>query len=120
MAEHNDLGTEGEGLALSYLRGKGYIILETNWRYGKNEVDIIAEDGEFIVIVEVKTRSTDYFGRPEFAVDKRKQRLLIWAANAYILRKNLDREARFDIVSVLDGPEGFEISHIEDAFYPIL
>ena len=120
MAEHNELGQKGEELARKYLMGKGFRILETNYRYGKVEIDIIAEEGDYLVIVEVKTRSSSYYGDPEVFVDKRKQRFLIRAAGKYIMWKNIDKETRFDIVSVLITPTGSNINHIPDAFYPTL
>ena len=65
MAEHNIKGEEGESLAQNYLSELGYQILESNWRFQKAEVDIIAKDGNFLVFVEVKCRSTDIFGEPQ-------------------------------------------------------
>jgi len=120
MAEHLELGKAGEETALSYLRGKGYQILDTNWRSGKYEVDIIARDGNFIVFIEVKTRRSDYFGSPEAAVDRTKQRFMIRAADHYITRKDINLEARFDIITVLFKADSQEINHITDAFYPLL
>ena len=120
MAEHNELGQKGEELARKHLIGKGFLILETNYRYGKDEIDIIAEEGDYLVIVEVKTRSSSYYGNPEVFVDKRKQQFLIRAAGKYIRWKNIDKETRFDIVSVLITPTGSKINHIPDAFYPTL
>ena len=118
MAAHNDFGNLGEELAVDYLTGKGYKILERNWRNIHKEIDIIAKDGNFLVIVEVKTRQTDAYGAPDTAVTKRKQRMLIAAANAYITRNKLDVETRFDIISIiLKGSEPV-IEHIEDAFLP--
>lgn len=120
MNDNKKTGTEGEQKAAELLRAKGYEILETNWRFGQEEIDIIARDKVFLVVVEVKTRSTNYFGEPETFVNKQKQRHLIKAAGAYIQKHNLDLEVRFDIVSVLKSPEGFKIQHIENAFYPIV
>lgn len=120
MNDNKKTGTEGEQKAAELLRTKGYEILETNWRFGQEEIDIIARDKVFLVVVEVKTRSTNYFGEPETFVNKQKQRHLIKAAGAYIQKYNLDLEVRFDIVSVLKSPEGFKIQHIENAFYPIV
>lgn len=60
MAEHNETGNKGEELAEKYLRKLGYEILERNWHFGKNEIDIIAKDGNFLVIAEVKTRSSTF------------------------------------------------------------
>ena len=118
MAEHNDFGKLGEELAVDYLTGKGYEILERNWRNIHKEIDIIAKDGKFLVIVEVKTRQTDEYGEPDIAVTRKKQRMLIAAANAYITRKGLDMETRFDIISIVFRDGEPVIEHIEDAFLP--
>ena len=118
MAEHNELGKLGEDLAVQYLTDKGYEILERNWHNIHKEIDIIAKDGEELVIVEVKARQTDEYGEPDIAVTKKKQRMLIAAANAYILNKGLDMETRFDIVSIIFKDGEPVIEHIEDAFLP--
>ena len=73
MARHNELGKKGENLAKEMLVDKGYTIVETNWRFDKDEIDIVAKDGDEFVIVEVKTRSTDFYGFPEDAVDSQKE-----------------------------------------------
>ena len=118
MAKHNDFGKLGEELAVNYLIGKGYEILERNWRNIHKEIDIIAKDGTDLVIVEVKTRQSDEYGNPDVAVTKKKQRMLIAAANAYITRNNLDIETRFDIISIVFKDDAPVIEHIEDAFLP--
>ncbi len=118
MAVHNELGKLGEDLAVQYLTDKGYEILERNWRNIHKEIDIIAKEGDDLVIVEVKARQTDEYGEPDIAVTKRKQRMLIAAANAYILRNNLDMSTRFDIVSIVFKDGEPVIEHIEDAFLP--
>lgn len=120
MAEHNDLGIKGEELAKKFLLAHGFRILETNYRFGKDEVDIIAEEDDCLVIVEVKTRSSGYYGEPEIFVDRKKQYYLIRAANKYINWKNINKETRFDIVSVIVTPTGHRVKHIRDAFYPTL
>jgi putative endonuclease len=120
MAEHNDLGKRGEELAAEYLAKKGYRILEKNWRMGRNEIDIIAMDGKFLVVAEVKTRTSAAFGEPEMAVTREKQRALIRAANTYVRYKNIHSEVRFDILSVIISKSSEQIHHIEDAFYPTL
>jgi putative endonuclease len=119
MAEHNITGQKGEQLAASFLEEKGYTILETNWRFKNLEADIIAILSKTLVIVEVKTRKSNYFGEPETFVTKQKQKNLIHAAHEYILRKELDVEVRFDIISVVMNDKT-AIKHIEDAFYPIV
>ena len=118
MAEHNDFGKLGEELAVNYLIEKGYEILERNWRNIHKEIDIIAKDGKDLVIVEVKTRQSDEYGNPDVAVTKKKQCMLIAAANAYILKNGLDTETRFDIVSIVFKDGEPVIEHIEDAFLP--
>ena len=118
MASHNDFGKLGEELAVEYLTGKGYKILERNWHNIHKEIDIIAKDGEELVIVEVKARQTDEYGEPDIAVTKKKQRMLVAAANAYILKNGLDTETRFDIVSIVIKDGEPVIEHIEDAFLP--
>ncbi len=121
MAEHNELGRFGEQLARDFLIAKGYQILEQNWVCGHKEIDLIAMDGKELVIVEVKTRRVTFLVEPEETVDKYKQRFLIWAANAYVERNNLDVDVRFDIVSiVVDKNNEHRIDHIENAFYPML
>ena len=120
MAEHNELGTLGEELALKHLRENGYHIHETNWRFGKDEIDIIAEKDGFLVIVEVKTRRTDFFGEPEVFVNAAKQRFLVRSTQAYVEKNNLSLEVRFDIISIVLNSTTKRINHITDAFYPVL
>jgi len=120
MAEHNDLGKKGEEIAAAYLEKKGYLILEKNWRQWRNEIDIIAMNGKCLVIVEVKTRQSNFFGEPEMAVTRDKQKALIRSANAYVRYKNIHSEVRFDILSIIISKTAEQIHHIEDAFYPML
>ena len=118
MAKHNELGKRGEELAAQYLTEKGYEILERNCRNKHKEIDIIAKDGETLVIVEVKTRQSDDHGEPDLAVTRQKQTRLIYAANAYIFKYNLDINTRFDIISIVFKDGNPVIEHIEDAFLP--
>ncbi len=120
MAEHNDQGKFGEEQALIYLKKLGYTILDCNWQFRKFEIDIVALDGEMLVVVEVKTRKNDAFGAPETFVTRKKQSQLIKAVNQYVERKELSNEIRFDIVSVLHNGISVVIEHIPDAFYPIV
>ncbi|MFZ4521760.1 MAG: YraN family protein [Bacteroidales bacterium] len=117
MKDHIQLGKAGEQIAVDCLEGKGYRILERNWRFGREEIDIIARDGNFVVIVEVKTRTSNYFAEPETAVTKSKQRILVRAANAYMNYKRQSGEVRFDIISILITPGAESVNHIVDAFY---
>jgi putative endonuclease len=120
MAEHNDLGKMGEELAIEHLRKNNYVIRSTNFRAGKNEIDIIAVENNELVIIEVKTRSSNYAMEPECAVTRAKQRSLVLAANIYITRNNIDMEVRFDIIGILVQADAHVIRHIKDAFYPLL
>jgi putative endonuclease len=120
MAENHELGKNGELIASAFLKNKGYSVLEINWRKGPLEIDLIAKKGNTLVIIEVKTRSSNYFGEPEEFVTRAKQKTLIRAANLYILENNIDLETRFDIVSVVISGEQHRVHHIEDAFYPTI
>jgi putative endonuclease len=120
MAEHNELGKQGEEIATTYLLKQGYKILDLNWRAGRNEIDIIARDKDFLVVIEVKSRSSDTFTEPEEAVTREKQQALIRAANAYIYRKNINLETRFDIISIIHNKNETRVNHLKDAFYPRL
>lgn len=115
---HRAIGFQGEEQAVRYLIEHNYHILARNWQFHHLEVDIIAENDEFIVFCEVKTRKDNRYGEPETFVDKGKQKHLIAAANNFILRYEIMKEARFDIISVTRTPEGLEIRHIPDAFAP--
>jgi putative endonuclease len=113
------IGNEGESRASTHMVSLGFKIRERNWRHRHDEIDIIAENEEFIVFVEVKTRKSNTFGNPEAFVDRKKQRFMIRAANAYIKRYNIEKEARFDIIAItLNQEDG--LVHLPDAFYPLL
>jgi len=117
MAKHIETGKKGEALAVDYLKEKGYQLLETNWRFSKAEIDIIMMDDEVLVFIEVKTRSYDYYGKPEESVTEKKQHLLADAAKVYMTKINHEWEIRFDVVAIVLGePNGIE--HFEDAFFP--
>lgn len=116
MAQHNELGKLGEELAADFLVKKGYKIRAKNWRYLKAEVDIIAEKENTIVAVEVKTRTSDYFGDPQDFITKKKIKLLVMAMNEYVISRDLDVEVRFDIIAILLNKKIKKIEHLEDAF----
>ena len=119
MAKHIETGKKGEALAKQYLEERGYRILETNWRFSRAELDLIAMQQEVLVFIEVKTRSSDYFGTPDAFVDSKKEKLMAEAAAAYMRKINHDWEIRFDIISVLMRSEkDITIEHFKDAFFP--
>lgn len=115
MATHNNLGKKGEELAVKYLRDKKYRILQTNWYYKKAEVDIIALKNNTLVVVEVKTRTSNYFGNPQDFISKKKIKLLTFAINEYVISNNLEVEVRFDIIAITTKPK-LKLEHIKDAF----
>jgi len=116
MAAHNDLGKKGEILAAEYLLRNNYKILAKNWRYLKAEVDIIALKEGVLAIVEVKTRTTINIVSPIEAVNKKKIKLLVAAANKYVIENDLDVDVRFDIVSIHKKGEKYNMYHIKEAF----
>lgn len=117
MAEHNELGKQGEALAVKFLQQKGYAILETNWTFQKAEIDIIAQKDSVLAIVEVKTRSSIDFGLPQDFVTPKKIQLLVKAVNEYVLAKDLEVEVRFDIIAIHKEGTEYNLEHIEEAFY---
>jgi len=120
MADINKLGPEGEDIAVRHLIEKGYKIRHRNWKSGQKEIDIVAENDKFIVFVEVKTRRDDYYLHPRDAVTEKKQKMIIYAADSYIRIYNIDKESRFDVITVISDGESFTVEHIEDAFYSTL
>ncbi|MFK8036644.1 MAG: YraN family protein [Crocinitomicaceae bacterium] len=118
MANHNEIGEKGEVLASAYLEEKGYAILAKNYRYKRTEIDIVAKVDNVLVVVEVKTRQSDYLAGPEDTVSKTKQKHLVTCANAFIQENEIDLEARFDIISIILNSKEKRIHHIKDAFYP--
>ena len=102
----NDLlGHWGEGVAAEYLRKKRYSIIAANYRCRLGEIDLIAEDGEFLCFVEVKLRKSDAYGRGAEAVDRRKQERLRTSAQLYLMEHPTDLQPRFDVVEVY-APQG--------------
>lgn len=117
MAEHNELGKSGEMLAARFLEGKGYAIICQNWRYKHYEIDIIATRGKKIHFVEVKTRSSDFYGYPEESVTKKKFRFLKNAADEYLFLNPGHKWIQYDIVSITFQKQGPPLYFLlEDVF----
>ncbi len=114
--KHLELGNWGERLACKELQKSGFKLLFKNWRWEKAEVDIIAYHKRLLIIVEVKTRSTDQYGSPAEAVSRQKEEKLRQAALAFLEYYDLDLELRFDILSIIGNPNSYNIEHIEEAF----
>ena len=118
MHHHLTLGKFGEERASVFLIDKGFIILDRNWRFSHAEIDIIAQDRNTLVFIEVKTRSSVEFGRPEEFISNKKMLLIQDAANEYMKKNQHDWAIRFDIIAVIAKPDGTElISHFEDAWW---
>jgi putative endonuclease len=113
MFTKRDVGIEGEDLAAKALKKKGYKIIEKNYRSRFGEIDIVAEEGGYLVFVEVKRRNSMVFGGSLQAVDARKKRHMVNCA-AYYLKKHkcMDRKVRFDVV----GIDGNELKIVRHAF----
>jgi putative endonuclease len=118
MAAKDTLGRDGEDAAASYLRGSGYEILDRNWRCRLGEIDIVARHGDEIVVVEVKTRTTELYGHPLEAVDARK-RTRLWKLAAAWCRDHPEnargRRVRVDAVAVTGAERAaFRLEHLQD------
>ncbi|CAN5408245.1 YraN family protein [soil metagenome] len=119
MAEHNDLGFLGEEIAREFLEDKGYLILAQNWKFHRKEIDLVALHNGFLIIVEVKTRSSAVFGYPDDFIGIQKINFLAEAACAYADKlDNDDLEIRFDVISVTFKNKVPAIYHQEGAFHP--
>lgn len=116
MAQHNELGNKGEKIAADYLIKKGYSILELNYRFLKAEVDIIVKKEDVIIGVEVKTRTSTYFGNPQDFISPKKIKLMVSALDNYVVENDLDVEVRFDIIAIIKEKNTFQIEHLKDAF----
>jgi len=117
VTPRRQLGDAGEEAAAELLRKGGYRIVARNYRCRRGEVDLIAERGELLVFVEVRTRATAAFGAPEETVGFRKRRRVVAAARDYLARRRgSERGARFDVVAVVDSPAGPRLTHFENAF----
>lgn len=111
------LGKQGERYAAAFLQTKGYEVVETNYRYKRNEIDLIVKKGTLLVFVEVKAKSSSAYGYPEASVDNNKAARVIEAAEHYILTNNWTGIIRFDIVAILTLGQKIEVKHFEDAFH---
>ena len=123
------VGMAGEQIAVQFLEDHGYTVIERNWRHGRQEIDIIARDNEFVVFVEVKTRSCLYpesgdFGIPSRAVDEGKRKNTVKASRDYLATNYINKQPRIDVVEVymLEQKGEFKtstvlkINHIRNAF----
>ena len=117
--EIEDTGKKGEEMAREYLVAKAYSILDFNWHHGHKEIDIVARQGDEIVVVEVKTRAENYAEEPWEAVTSSKIRNIVEVADAWLRIHKVDLEVRFDVISILLKKDGrYSLEHFEGAFLP--
>ncbi len=110
-------GKKGEEIAVAFLKSKGYMIIERNYKCLFGEIDIVAKDGDTIVVVEVKSRKSEEFGDPQVAVGREKQKKISRISLKYLEEKRLyPCNARFDVVAVKMLPAGTTIELIQNAF----
>ena len=109
-------GHRGELYALGYLLSLGCIPVAENFRSGHHEIDLIMLDGEVLVFIEVKLRSSSSFGLPEDFVDDNKMEFIRLAAEDWMVRHSWGGRIRFDIVAILEVDGMMEITHFCDAF----
>ncbi len=115
MAKHNELGKEGEELAVKWFADQGYEILHNNWRHSHYEVDIIASKKNILYFIEVKARSNNAFGYPEESVGKKKIQNLMNAAEEFLIQYPEWKRIQFDILSISLRKDGVnEYFFIED------
>jgi len=115
------VGTKGEDMVARFLQKNGFIIIKRNYQCRYGEIDIIAENHDYILFVEVKTRKKDSLVPPEFAVDAKKQQRIRLTAEDYLSKYDCELQPRFDValVSVDDKPKngsGYTLKYIENAF----
>jgi len=114
--EKRSLGIKGEDLAVRFLINKGFRIIERNFRCRMGEIDIVARDGNYLVFVEVRTRSRSKYGLALESITRAKIKKLRQLASFYLVRHPQDRLfIRFDVVAV-NWAQDTEITHIENAF----
>lgn len=117
MSKHLELGKKGEELACQFLLKNGYKIIERNYRFKHLELDIICEKENLLIIVEVKTRTTNKLGNPaQISIGKQKQ--LIRATNHFVQERLIENEIRLDVIGIILNQFQEEIEHIEGAFVP--
>jgi|GraSoi_2013_60cm_1033757.scaffolds.fasta_scaffold01777_4 putative endonuclease len=100
MHQHIDLGKKGEELAAEWLAARGFAILQRNWRHGRYEVDIIASQAGVLRIIEVKSRRSTSYGRPEESVSRRKFQNVMQGAAGWLLQYPGHRRLQYDVMAI--------------------
>ncbi|MDF2047745.1 MULTISPECIES: YraN family protein [Microbacterium] len=119
MAAKDELGRAGENRAVAHLSSSGYLILDRNWRCPQGEIDIVADHHGALVVIEVKTRTSEAFGHPFDAIDARKAARLWRLAMAWMAEHPEEargRRLRLDAIAVTGpDPSTARLEHLEDA-----
>lgn len=114
MYERHVLGRKGEEIATDYLQSIGYTILEKNFLCRQGEIDVIALDGNYIVIIEIKSRTNAVFGLPSDAVTKQKLKHMLKAAAYYLYTRHLENaNVRIDVVEVYIKKDKYQVNHLK-------
>ena len=110
------LGQKGETIAKNYLLENNYKILDQNFKFKNGEIDLIASNGDFLVFIEVKTRSNAQYGSPEYSITKKKRAAISRTAEYYLYKKNIENvDCRIDVITILfDNSESFKLQHYEN------
>ncbi|MFZ5352584.1 MAG: YraN family protein [Bacillota bacterium] len=119
MINNKQLGSDGEDIACKYLFSKGYRVLQRNFTCKIGEIDIVAAERDTLVFIEVKTRTSEKYGKPCEAVSASKQKKIVKTALWYMTQfKMFDYMSRFDVIELLMDDEGksYIVNHIKDAF----
>ncbi|MFT5581043.1 MAG: putative endonuclease [Lentimonas sp.] len=115
---NQELGLIGENLGAIFLKKKGHRIIQRNFTWNRGEIDIITTFEDKIHITEVKTRQTAEIGEPWRAVTRTKQKQIIKVADQYLKAKNLNKDAVFNIISIVHNQYKTDLEFIPDAFTP--
>lgn len=114
---HMEKARRGEEAAQEYLEGLGWTIREHNYHFGRGEIDLIGDDGDTLVFVEVKTRTSQMYGPPEYAITWGKQKQLRRVAEGYLYERRItDTPCRFDVITVEFRNGRPELNHVRNAF----
>lgn len=117
MHQHIDLGKKGEELAAGWLAAKGFTILQRNWRHGRYEIDIIASHSGILHIIEVKSRRSISYGRPEESVNRRKLQHIMQGAAGFLLKYPHHQRIQYDVMAIdLRKSAEPEIAFFEDVY----
>jgi putative endonuclease len=117
MAEHNELGKQGEELAVDWLLKQNFVVLRRNFRYGRYEVDIIAGRHGILHFIEVKCRHSTKYGHPEEGVSKKKLEHLLQGSQGWLVRWPGHRRVQYDVLAItLRGSGPIEYKLFEDVY----